>query len=71
MSVNIVSDDKGGTPKGGCVMHLKDIVIKCAVIVAIGAVVWLGLGMFNDTADDNASTAMNERTSQHQRVENL
>ena len=52
-------------------MHLKDIVIKCAVIVAIGAVVWLGLGMFNDTADDNASTAMNERTSQHQRVENL
>ena len=52
-------------------MRLKDILIKCAIIVAIGAIVWYGLGKFNNTADENASTAIGERTSQHERVEKL
>ncbi|MCR4862465.1 MAG: hypothetical protein K5884_07605 [Ruminococcus sp.] len=52
-------------------MHLKDIIIKGAIIVAIGAIVWYGLGLFTDTAEDNNSAATNKRVSQHERIENM
>lgn len=52
-------------------MHLKDIIIKAAVIVAIGAIAWYGLGLFNQTAEDNNSVAEDHRTSQHERIENM
>lgn len=62
----MVSDDIGGD-----IMHLKDIIIKAAVIVAIGAIAWYGLGLFNQTAEDNNSAAEDHRTSQHERIENM
>lgn len=65
-SAIIVSDDIGGDN-----MHLKDIIIKGAIIVAIGAIVWYGLGLFTDTAEDNNSAATNNRVSQHERIENM
>lgn len=52
-------------------MQLKDIVIRGAIIAAICALIWYGLGKFNDTAEDNHSTAVDGRTSQHERIENL
>lgn len=65
-SAIMVSDDIGGD-----IMHLKDIIIKAAVIVAIGAIAWYGLGLFNQTAEDNNSVAEDHRTSQHERIENM
>jgi hypothetical protein len=52
-------------------MRLKEIVPKLLIIAAIGAVVWLGLGMFSDTADDNYGKGGEERSSYHDSIERL
>ncbi len=52
-------------------MRLKDIVIRVAIIAAVCALIWYGLGLFTDTAEDNHSTATSGRESQHERIENM
>ncbi len=47
-------------------MRLKGIIIKAVIIIGIGLLIWLGLGKFNNTADDNYSTAIDNRSSHHE-----
>lgn len=49
-------------------MRLKGIIIKVVVIIAIGALVWYGLGKFNNIADDNYSPAIDKQSSQFEDV---
>ena len=49
-------------------MRLKEIIPKLLIIVAVGAIIWYGLGAFNDTADDNYGKGQDERSSYHESI---
>ena len=52
-------------------MHLKEIIPKLLIVVALGAVIWYGLGAYNNTADDNYGKGGEERSSYHDSIERL